>query len=639
VNTSDLFPNRRVPVALKSVEISDAFWAPLREQVREQTLPQQWAQMKRPGQQLDALRLQWKPGHPHEPHIFWESDVAKWIEAASYVLGRACDEALERDVDEAIELLAGAQQPDGYLNVYFTVVKPELRFTDLRDAHELYCLGHLVEAAVAHVEATGKATLLAIVERYVDLVAKLFGEGGELAGGYCGHEEIELALVKLHRLTRDRRYLDLALDFVRNRGRQPFYFEDEMRHRGTPGYFGTTLPQDERGLRRFREYNQSHLPVVEQTDAVGHSVRAMYLYAAMVDLATETSDEAMLAACKRLWESVSRRRMYVTAAIGTDRSIEGFGADYALPSEHGYGETCASIGLMMWAQRLANAEADGRYLDVLEVALYNAVLAGTSLDGTKYFYDNPLASDGSVHRQDWFACACCPPNLARTLSSLEGYAYSQGEQEAALNLYLTSRATFAFGGGSLVLAQTSDYLGRGTVDVMVEQSPDGPITLALRIPGWAGEPVLTVNGSVVPVEVERGFARLRRTWRAGDTVGLRLRVEPALVRADVAVADAAGKVAIMRGPVVYCVEGIDNEVPVHQLRLDPAGELTTGDDTWAGLPVVRATGMAERNPEHADELYRRSSPAADPTTITAIPYFGWDNRGSSTMAVWLRADG
>ncbi|MGH2346025.1 MAG: glycoside hydrolase family 127 protein, partial [Chloroflexota bacterium] len=373
------------PVKIADVAIDDAFWLPRLRINRERTIPFEYAQCKDTGR-IDALRLRWKPGDQPVPHPFWDSDVAKWIEAASYSLAVHPDPALDARVDDTIALLASAQQPDGYLNTYFTVVKPGERWTDLRDAHELYCAGHLIEAGVAHFESTGKRSLLEVVSRYADHIDCIFGREPGRKRGYCGHEEIELALVKLYRATHEQRYLRLAQYFVDERGREPFYFDREAAERGTPGYF--ERHQSGGALRTSREYNQAHQPVRDQKEVVGHSVRAMYLYSAMADLAGETGDAGLLDACRRLWDHLNGTRLYLTGGIGSAAQNEGFTADYDLPNRTAYAETCAAIGLVFWAHRMVQVEADGRYIDRLEQALYNGVLSGVSLDGTRFFYEN-----------------------------------------------------------------------------------------------------------------------------------------------------------------------------------------------------------------------------------------------------------
>lgn len=630
-------PNPRYPLSVADVRIDDAFWSPLQEVVRTTTIPHQHDQLVQTGR-LAALELTWRPGDGPEPHIFWESDVAKWIEAASYTLARHPDPELDQAVDAAIELLARAQQDDGYLNVYFTVVEPEGRFTDLRDAHELYCAGHLIEAAVAHVEATGKTTLLEVMTRYADLLVDRFGPGGDHEGGYPGHQEIELALVKLARVTGERRYLELATRFVDERGTQPFYFEREAERRGTPGYFGGHFSDRDDDPETYRQYNQSHLPVREQSEAVGHSVRAMYLYAAMADLAAANDDPSLRDACARLWRHVTGRVMYVTGGLGSSPAIEGFSRDYDLPVDAGYAETCASIGLVFWANRMARLTGDASYVDVLERALFNGVLCGMSSDGTRFFYDNPLASDGSVSRQEWFSVACCPPNLARLVSSLGSYVYSAGEREAVVDLFVSGAARFSFDDVGVEVAQTSRYPWDGKV--RIEVTPDAPsrFSLAVRIPGWAEGARLRVADAEVEVAdvLDRGYARIDREWRAGEVVELDLPMPPRRVWAHPEVAACAGRVSLARGPLVYCVEGVDNDAAVHRLQLPRSATIAPAEDLVDGVVALVADGRADRTDGVDDALYRAAPPEVAETRIVAIPYYAWNNRGQHDMAVWLR---
>lgn len=627
------------PLPLADVTIDDGFFAPRRELIRTVTLRQQEHQL-RTGGQFEALRLGWQPGDGSVPHIFWESDVAKWIEAASYSLARTPDPELAAAVDEAIGLLAGAQQDDGYLNVYFTLVEPGRRFTDLRDAHELYCAGHLIEAGVAHYQATGSRSLLDVVVRFADLIDREFGPGGSCEGGYDGHEEIELALLRLARVTGERRYRELSRRLVTWRGQQPFYFEAEERRRGTPGYFGSKFPQRAQEAQRFREYNQSHQPVVEQRAVVGHAVRAMYLYSAMAELAAEYDDERLWQACERLWDNLTGRKLYVTGGVGADPDIEGLGGDYELPDAYGYAETCAAIGLVLWAQRMANAAGDARYVDTLELALYNGVLSGASADGTHYFYGNPLASNGSVHRQEWFGVACCPPNLARLVSSLEFYVYSGGVDEAVVNLFVAGSARLILDGVPVTLTQRSDYPRDGRITVDVEPATARNFTVSLRLPAWCTEPALTVNGAAVAVDdvAERGYARLHRRWAPGDRVVLDLPMPPRRIWAHQAVASAAGRVALQRGPLVFCLEGVDHDVPVHTVTLPRDAAVRVEPDPGSGVVALTADGTAQLDPDDP-ALYRSSPPVPRATRVRAVPYFSWANRGRSDLTVWIRESG
>lgn len=624
---------RRAALPLSRVHIDDAFWTPRQELIRTQTLPQQERMMHLTGH-FDALKLTWRPGDPKEPHIFWESDLAKWIEAASYCLTTQADPELGKAVDQAIELLATAQQPDGYLNAYFTAVKPGERFTDLRDTHELYCAGHLIEAGVAHYQATGKRTLLEVVSRYADLIAVTFGPGGACEGGYDGHEEIELALVKLYRATGDQRYLDLSKQMVDARGTQPFYFEKEAERRGTTGYFGKMFPQRDEQPERFREYNQSHLPVREQQEIVGHSVRAMYLMSGVTDIAAEYRDPDLFAAAERLWNDLVRTKLYITGGIGSDPSIEGFGPAYALPNKHGYAETCAAIGLVQWAQRMGNLTGQGSYIDTLERALYNGVLSGASADGTHYFYGNPLSSDGDVHRLEWFGCACCPPNLARLISELGHYVYAQGNREAVVNLFVASTADFDFEGEQVTLRQETSYPGEGTTTLQVSpRSIGASFSLAVRIPAWS-RPSATLNGEPVSTDVVDGYLAIDRTWAAGDTLELDLGLAPRRTWATPLVTSDAGKVALERGPIVYCLEGVDHGNAVSRLSLSRKAAVTEERDVRTGEVTLHASGLADTT--DADLLYQDTPPDVTPIELTAVPYATWGNRGQSDMTVWIR---
>lgn len=625
---------RRASLPITDVTIDDQFWAPRQRTVRARTLAHQEHHL-RTGGQFEALRLQWRPGRLHQPHPFWESDVAKWIEAASYTLATHPNPTLAAAVDEAIGLLAGAQQPDGYLNVYFTVVKPGQRFTDLRDAHELYGLGHLIEAGVAHHQATGKTTLLEIVRRYADLIDRETGPGGRIEGGYDGHEEIELALVRLYRETGERRYLELSARLVDSRGTEPYYFDLERDRRGDEGWAGGPLCDRPRHPEKYRRYGQAHLPVREQHEVVGHAVRAMYLYSAMADLALELEDKELRETCERLWDDLVSRKLYITGGIGADASIEGFGAAYDLPDADAYSETCASIGLVFWAHRMMLLTGEGRYIDVLERALYNGVLSGMSLDGTRYFYGNPLASDGTLERSEWFGTACCPPNLARLLSSLEQYVYVQDDHGLSVNLYTSGSARFRHDGGEIIVRQATRYPWNGRVTLQVDpQAGDTHLTLRLHIPEWAGAPAeVTVNGEPVVAPVRQGYAVLDRIWHARDEVELILPMTATRTWAHPAVRAAAGKVAIQRGPIVHCVEEVDNDAAVPALAIERDGELRVVQLEGMDVDQVLAEGIVQRT--QTEGLYTTRAPSATPTQLRTIPYFAWSNRGRTTMAVWL----
>ncbi|MCD6520145.1 MAG: glycoside hydrolase family 127 protein [Anaerolineae bacterium] len=636
---------RLTPVSWKNVRIEGPFWGPRQEVNRAVTLPIEYEQLKKTGR-LDAWKLEWKPGQPNPPHHFWDSDVAKWIEAAAYSLATHPDEQLSRRVDEVIDWIAAAQQEDGYLNIHFTVVEPENRWKNLRDMHELYCAGHLIEAAVAYYEATGKRKLLDVLCRYADHIATVFGPGPGQKRGYPGHEEIELALVKLYRVTGKKRYLDLAKFFIDERGRLPHYFDLEARERGEdPKAFD---------LGKY-DYNQSHLPVREQTTAEGHAVRAMYLYSGMADVAAETGDRELFRACERLWENVTERRMYITGGVGSSANGERFTYDYDLPNDLAYAETCAAIGLVFWAQRMLQFEGDGRYADVLERALYNGVLSGVSLDGKRFFYANPLEVDPQAYlcrpdlyrpqamaptRQEWFGCACCPPNLARLLASLGGYVYSQGKGELYVHLYVGGSAEIPLDGQVVHLSQETRYPWEGSVRIALRLPSEMRFTLALRIPSWAEKANLWVNGQVVELEplVQRGYARVKRLWQDGDVVELDLPMPVMRMEAHPAVRDDCGRVALQRGPLVYCFEEVDNGPYLADLALSREATLRSRymEDLLGGVVVIEGTARRRVLTGWEHQLYRPAWSQMREVPFLAIPYYAWANRDVGEMLVWIR---
>ncbi|HHX63607.1 MAG TPA: glycoside hydrolase family 127 protein [Chloroflexi bacterium] len=633
------------PVPLQNVHLEGGFWGPRQEINRTVTLPIEYQQCKETGR-IDVVKLSWKPGDPNPPHPFWDSDLAKWIEAVGYSLSLHPDPALEELVDAVIDDMAAAQQPDGYLNSYFTLVEPQNRWANLRDMHELYCAGHLIEGAIAYYLATGKRKLLDVMCRYADYIATVFGPGDGQKRGYPGHEELELALVKLYRVTGEERYLDLARFFIDERGTQPHYFDIEARERG----------DDPTAWNHGRyEYNQSHLPVREQTTAEGHAVRAMYLYSGMADVAAETGDETLLAACERLWDNVTTRRMYITGGIGSASHGERFTYDYDLPNDTAYAETCAAIGLVFWAHRMVQLTGEARYADALERALYNGVLSGISLDGKRFFYANPLEVDPQAYtyradifgrsaltaeRQEWFGCACCPPNIARLLASLGDYVYSSGSGALYLHLYAAGKADLEIDGRPVTVRQETNYPWDGEIRIVVAPEAEQSFALCLRIPAWARSAEVRVNGQTVDIapRMDRGYARIERVWHNGDVVELSLPMPVERIEAHPAVRVNAGRVALQRGPLVYCLEEVDNGANLPDIVLPKDASLNTeyDENLLGGIVVIKAEGLRRPTDNWTNALYRPVESDAVPVSLTAVPYYAWGNRGPGEMLVWIR---
>lgn len=559
--------------------------------------------------------------------MFWDSDFGKSIETAAYALSHRADPELEALVDEVVDAYARLQQEDGYLNSWYIRIEPGKRWTNLRDRHELYNAGHLIEGAVAYYHATGKRRFVDVLSRYADHIDEVFGPGSEQLKGYPGHPELELALVKLGRVTGEQRYLDLARFFVDERGRQPSYFDQEAKARGEQpeDFHFSTL-----------EYCQAHRPVREQTEVVGHAVRAAYLYAGMADVATEFADDSLTAPLDTLWSHLVDRNLFITGGFGPSASNEGLTFDYDLPNETAYAETCASVALVFWASRMLGRGPDARYADVMEQALYNNALAGLSLEGTRFFYDNPLESRGDHHRWTWHRCPCCPPNISRLVASVGSYFYGVSENEIAVHLYNAGTARIEVAGEGVTLTQRTDYPFDGAVALTVDPAAEAEFTLSLRVPGWAESARLSVNGEVLSMEPENGYLRLKRHWKAGDEVRLELALSPRRIFAHPKVTPDQGRTALMRGPLVYCLEETDNGGDLNSLVLPDDAAISTRRD--ADLPVTKLTAPALRETWPEGALYRAAPPGREEASLTAVPYFAWDNRAPGAMLTWIRRE-
>ena len=629
-------------------QITDKFWGHYLEVVRDQVIPYQWEALNdripgaSPSHAIENFKI--AAGETEGEYygmVFQDSDVAKWLEAVAFSLENHKNEELERTADEVIALLGRAQGEDGYLNTYYTVKEPNKRWTNVRDNHELYCAGHLIEAAVAYFKATGKREFLDIMSRYADYIDTVFGPEKEKLKGYPGHQEIELALVKLYDVTNNEKYLNLSKYFIDERGKQPHYFDIEKKNR-----------EDERPFwfNNDYAYHQAHQPVREQDKAVGHAVRATYMYTAMADLAAKIGDEELKKASERLWENVTQKQMYVTGGIGSMVFGEAFSFDYDLPNDLSYTETCASIALVFWANRMLNLEANSKYADVMETALYNGTISGMDLDGKKFFYVNPLevlpeASEKrndkkhvKAVRQPWFGCACCPPNSARLIASIGHYIYSQKEKELFVHLYMGNETTVEVDGTQVQVIQKTDYPWDGNVSIQINPEKEQVFTLALRIPDWAKGATVKINGEGfdhIPL-IKNGYVYINRNWKAEDTVELVFPMVIERIQSNPQVRQNVGKVALQRGPIVYCLEQVDNDENLHGFFLPRDAELTAEfvPDLLDGVVVI--SGEAERIVE-ADwnSLYRPVSDQTIPVQIKAVPYYAWCNREPGEMIVWI----
>ncbi|MCD7887776.1 MAG: glycoside hydrolase family 127 protein [Clostridiales bacterium] len=633
-------------IGLNQIRIDDPFWNRYTRSVTEKIIPYQWRVLndQEPEAEPSHCIRNFRRAAGEEPggfygFVFQDTDLAKWLEAVAYSLSSTPDPALEARADEVIDLVGRAQQPDGYLDTYFILEAPESKWRNLQQGHELYTAGHMMEAAAAYYQVTGKDKLLHIMCRCADLICDTFHQP-EFAQSIPGHEEVEIGLFKLYQVTGERRYLDMARDFVNRRGQQPDIFVRERSHPKWVSIFADMDPTNTR-------YHQCHKPVRQQDTAEGHAVRAVYLYCAMADIAGEDGDRELLAACERLYDNITQKRMYLTGGIGSSGYMERFTTDYDLPAASGYAESCASIGLALFCRRMAQITREGRYVDTMEQALMNTVLAGISLDGDRFFYVNPLEvwpdncmeSTSMSHvkpvRQRWFGCACCPPNIARTLASLGEYVCFTDEDSLWLNLFVSGQLHAQLGGVPVEVTVESKFPNQGRVEIHLR--PQRPVEgrLALRLPGYVQDYTLTENGAPVSARLEQGYLCLDRRWE-DTTLVFDMAIPPRFVYANPRLRGYAGKVAVMKGPLVYCLEQADNGENLAAVWLDAGAGLTETFEPQllGGVTVLRARGkrLAE---EGGAPLYRDAPATMEDTALTLVPYHCWNNRGPGEMTVWV----
>lgn len=637
---------------LSDVQINDSFWNRYRELVRKNMLPYQW---KVSNDQVPGAA----PSHCIENfkiaagiskgeyygQVFQDSDVAKWLEAVSYSLETDPDVELEKEADQVIDILEKAQQPDGYLDTYYLIKEPGMRWSNLREGHELYVAGHMIEAGIAYYHATGKRKLLEIVMRMADCICNTFGEEPEKIQGCPGHPEIELALIKLYRLIGEKRYLDKALYFINLRGdQQPNRFDLEQKKNG----FHHIFPEFS-----YLGYNniQAHLPVRQQKKADGHAVRALYLYSGMADTGYEAGDETLLEACRELFDNITEKQMLITGSVGTAADGECFTCDYDLPNNYNYSETCASVALLMFAYRMFQIDRDGRYMDVAERALYNTVLAGMSLQGTEFFYVNPLEvipeqlrTNRTLHhvlpeRRKWMGVACCPPNIARTLSNLGSYVYSADKDTVFFNLYVSGNVKAHVAGEDLNITVETQYPYDGKISVSVAGNGNCGFALAFREPGWTKIEKIFADGEEIKVVHKKGYLYTeKKIWTENTTFTFEISMEPVLLCAHPSVAFDTGKAAVMRGPIVYCAEETDNGTDLGSIILNANGKMSCEyqKDFLGGTVVITAESWRISKDGWEGRLYQPLKEKLEPCTIRMIPYSMWNNRGVGEMRVWMR---
>lgn len=644
------------PFDPEAVEIKDGFWQPRRQTNRSVTLNHVFNEMTEHGR-LENFQRAAGGNDGHQGRAASDSDVYKWLEAASYELSQNSDARLERRVSEVISLIQEAQREDGYLNTYFSLVEPGKEWTNLSQMHELYCAGHLIQAAVAHKKITGNNELLTIAQKFTDYIYDSIGPDGRVKKGVPGHEGIEMALVDLYRVTGDKHYLDLASCFIDRRGTQESPFREEFNNtqsiagsRKKKKAYKEMLSDSNGGYSG--QYLQDHKPVREQDKVVGHAVRGTYLYSGMADLALVTGDCGLIKALKRLWNNMVSKRMYVTGGLGSSHENEGFTRDYDLPNRSAFSETCAAIGNSMWSFRMLKLTGNSKYADTLERALYNAFLAGVSLEGDKFFYLNPLAVRDREHplqelgrrrfsitRKPWFSTPCCPTNVIRFLASLEKYIYLKGEAQLYINLYIGSRLKAKIDNTEIILTQTTDYPWDGRVDINLELDLSEQFELKLRKPEWSNDFRLLVDGKEVDYREDRGYISLDRTWSPQTDIALEFDTPVEVFTANPRVENNVGRVSLQRGPLVYCLEETDNIELLDSLTVQ-GGQFSAeyNPNLLNGSVVIQGSVETPQSGIWSDRLYQTTDAIKQhPQAFYAIPYHLWGHRGKGNMLVWLNS--
>lgn len=588
-----------------------------------------------------------------EHHIFWESDLAKWLEAVFVSLQKNPDNELNKYAENLTEKIISNQEENGYLNSYFTFFEPENKFQNLKVRHELYCAGHLMEAALEHLKLNGTSRFYDAMERCMDHIGSTFGIEPGKKRGYPGHQEIELALLKAYEQTGKQKFLDLADYFLSERGSKPHYYDEEERQlklkekeldlSDYPSEIRDFISMLNSGEDKNYNYLQAHDLPVNQKTAEGHSVRALYMYTAMADLARIKKDPMMLQACKSLWRNIVDRRIYVHGGVGSSHIGERFTFDYDLPNDIAYAETCASIALMFFAERLSRIERNSEYTDIIEKVLYNTILASTSANGKGFFYDNYLECIPEFlvfhqrrHgiRDEYHTCSCCPPNITRLIADLGRYIYSSCSEGINVHQYISSESSFKIDGDSVHLKQDSGFPWKGSSNLTLNKVSGKEFSLFIRVPEWDQNMKVEINGNNVYFKKIKGYAQIKRTWKEGDEVSLSFDLKPRVVRSLSKVRYNVQRACVFRGPLLYCMESIDNGPYLNQILMNQDQKLEAVDDELFEGCISLSGDMIRLN-DSTDVLYSSSKPELRKTKVKLIPYFLWANRGENEMLVWI----
>lgn len=647
-------------IKFNNVNITDKFFGYYQDLIINEVIPYQWKVLNDELEDVEKsssiknfqVAAKEREGKFYG-FIFQDSDVYKWLEAVAYSLHLKENKDLEKCADEVIDLIGRAQQEDGYLHTYFIIERPDMRFKNLWECHELYCAGHFFEAATAYYNATGKVKVIEIAKKLADSIYDNFGSEDGKIRGYDGHEEVELGLMSLYSITKEERYLELAKFFIDERGQSPHFFEVEWEARGKTSYWnGWNLCESPNASKEFiscigAEYNQTHKPVREQDEAVGHAVRVVYMLCGMIDVARESADNSLLDACQKLWNNIVNKKMYITGAIGSTHVGEAFTGNYDLPNDSLYGETCASIGLAMAAKRMLNTEINSKYSDVIEKEIYNGIISGIAMDGKSFFYVNPLEvypknhtnpvlEQVKVERQKWYPCACCPPNVARFLLNIGDYIYSASDDTVYIHQYIANNSKFNVGNSYVEIEMECNLLKAQDIRVKLNFSDLVDNKVALRLPKWSNGYLINISDNKVEYKVIDGYIYLENISEKEIVIDLNLKAKLRFMKANGRVRYDAGKIAVTYGPIVYCAEEIDNGNMLYNLLIKDSNNFRREAFNHKDLELFKLTVDGYREIDNDDSLYHENNIELKNKEITLVPYHYWGNRGLGEMQVWFR---